>query len=345
MQELTEVQYETNDQYKDVFVSRMSRDATDIEKIMDKLESYTPFSQESSLRNIITGVNANKDVNVHDLFTEGYRIVKDMKGKTVFNFSYKRKWKVKTLASSKSVLVANDTTLDPSLLFQRFIMVSQTGDINLAEVMSYELSSYPLSLFEGKHILRKADKPQLADSIKHMVSSNSAMALPNVVKETEHYVLDGGSLLHRMKWVDGSTYGSIANQASSFVIKHYGKATVVFDGHEGPSIKDCTHQRRGKTSHYADVDVTEQRKFVGKKDAFLQNTHNKQQIIRLITEELQRRECQVIQAEDDADVEIAKAAVSMAQFKSTTVIGEDTDLLVLLLYYTNIDNCSELERL
>ena len=140
-----------------------------------------------------------------------------------------------------------------------------------------------------------------------------------------------------MKWVHGSTYGSIANQASSFVIKHYGKATVVFDGYEGPSIKDCTHQRRRRTSNYGNVDVTEQRKFVGKKDEFLQSTHNKQQIIRLITEELRQRKCNVIQAEDDADVEIAKAAVTMAQFKSTTVIGEDTDLLVLLLYYTNID--------
>lgn len=35
----------------------------------------------------------------------------------------------------------------------------------------------------------------------------------------------------------------------------------------------------------------------------------------------------------DADLEIVKAAVTMSTTKSTTLIGEDTDLLILLLYH------------
>ena len=45
----------------------------------------------------------------------------------------------------------------------------------------------------------------------------------------------------------------------------------------------------------------------------------------------------MIQAEGDADVDIVKAAVSMAFFQTTTLIAEDTDLFsvsILLLYYT-----------
>ena len=38
----------------------------------------------------------------------------------------------------------------------------------------------------------------------------------------------------------------------------------------------------------------------------------------------------MIQAEGDADVEITKAAVTKSAFKSTTLVGEDTDLLLLL---------------
>ena len=35
----------------------------------------------------------------------------------------------------------------------------------------------------------------------------------------------------------------------------------------------------------------------------------------------------------DADEDIGKAAVEACRFHSTTLIGEDTDLLILLLYY------------
>ena len=50
----------------------------------------------------------------------------------------------------------------------------------------------------------------------------------------------------------------------------------------------------------------------------------------------------MVQAEADADVDIAKAAVTMSAYKSTTLIGEDTDLLMFLLYHVVVTNCSEI---
>lgn len=50
---------------------------------------------------------------------------------------------------------------------------------------------------------------------------------------------------------------------------------------------------------------------------------------------MQQKGCHTIQAEGDADLDIVKATVTMSYFKSTTLIGEDTDLLVLLLYYAS----------
>ncbi len=47
---------------------------------------------------------------------------------------------------------------------------------------------------------------------------------------------------------------------------------------------------------------------------------------------MRQKGCHVIHAEGDADVDIVKAAITMSSYKSTTLIGEDTDLLVLLLY-------------
>ena len=76
-------------------------------------------------------------------------------------------------------------------------------------------------------------------------------------------------------------------------------------------------------------------KFVGKKDQFLSNAKNKQAMISLITKMLKDRGCTVHNAIGDADVDIVGAAVSSSEKGNTTVIGEDTDLLILLLYHAN----------
>lgn len=63
---------------------------------------------------------------------------------------------------------------------------------------------------------------------------------------TEHYVFDVGSLVYCLAWKKGDSYGAIAQSYADFTIRHYGKATVVFDGYsKGPSIKDNTHQGNG----------------------------------------------------------------------------------------------------
>ena len=41
---------------------------------------------------------------------------------------------------------------------------------------------------------------------------------------------------------------------------------------------------------------------------------------------------------DDADVGIVTSAVQIAHTETCCVIGEDTDLLVLLVYYTDLDS-------
>ena len=117
--------------------------------------------------------------------------------------------KAKTLASAR---VADGRTIDPNLLFQRFLVVSETGDLSLDEVVKYELSPYPTSLFEAKYLLRKVEKAQLLDALKNHMTSCSDDELLNSVPEVAHNALDGGSLVHRLKWSEGKTYGFIADE-------------------------------------------------------------------------------------------------------------------------------------
>lgn len=65
--------------------------------------------------------------------------------------------------------IAPDCTIDPAFLFQRFLVVSRSGDLYLKEVLTYELSSYSPALFEARNILRKADK-QLAQAFRDRVA-------------------------------------------------------------------------------------------------------------------------------------------------------------------------------
>ena len=57
----------------------------------------------------------------------------------------------------------------------------------------------------------------------------------------------------------------------------------------------------------------------------------------MISDELRERDCTVINALGDADVDIVKTAMEASRLHTTTLIGEDTDLLVLLLYYAQGD--------
>ena len=58
-----------------------------------------------------------------------------------------------------------------SLMFQRFMIVSQCGDLSLEEVLQYKLCPYPPSLFEAKNRLRKPDKPALVEVLRKRVAS------------------------------------------------------------------------------------------------------------------------------------------------------------------------------
>ena len=69
------------------------------------------------------------------------------------------------------------------------------------------------------------------------------------------------------------------------------------------------------------------------KDKFLSNDTNKQNIINLIGKILQIAGYNVVFSQEDADVDIVLAAIKESHYQNVTVVGEDTDLLILLLYY------------
>ena len=152
MQELNSLSYTTSEQHKDLTKPRMKRDTLDLEKISTKLTSSSPFSEDPSLRNIVNGVVANDNVNVHEFESIGRNIIESVIGQPAFTFSFKRKDKAITLGDMSVIKVAPDQVIDPALLFQRVLVVSKAGELSLEEFMGYELSPFPPSLFEARNV-------------------------------------------------------------------------------------------------------------------------------------------------------------------------------------------------
>ena len=210
-------------------------------------------------------------VDVHEYEYVGCIIIHKMKGQPAFTFSFSRKDNAVTLGQQSTIKIAADRTIDSALLFQRFMVVSQTGELSLEEVMRYELSSFPPTLFEARNVFRKADKPQL---LAHAIRDHASDAMLDCVPVSTRHVIDVGSLLHRVPWQLGTRDGEIAKHYADFAIRHYGPATTVeFDGYEeGPSIKDNTHQRRGRNMHPV-VSFTTATEFSGKTEEFWSKRH------------------------------------------------------------------------
>ena len=72
-----------------------------------------------------------------------------------------------------------------------------------------------------------------------------------------------------------------------------------------------------------------------KKDIFLANLENKQSFISILGNTLEKSGCHVLHEGDD-DKLIVKIAIKLNMSDSSVVVGGDTDLLILLIYFSSI---------
>ena len=81
-------------------------------------------------------------------------------------------------------------------------------------MFKYELCSYPPALFDSSLMLRQPQKAALSNAIWSVVSLDS-QEIPGEVQ----FVLDGGALLQRVPWTQGSAYGDICTIYTDYVAK------------------------------------------------------------------------------------------------------------------------------
>ncbi|KAL5013752.1 hypothetical protein ScPMuIL_008022 [Solemya velum] len=206
--------------------------------------------------------------------------------------------------------------------------VTSTGDVNAHQAR--KIGSEIIQNIKGS--IRGANKSSLADAIR---SLGVCSVTPDSDGEMK-YVFDGGSLLQKLPWPEGHTFSGICKLYADYVHRRYGSPTIVFDGYM-TSTKDVTHQRRTNGVMGTNVIFTGDTPFCSKKEHFLANCANNQEFINMLSASLESMDCTVIHADSDADACIVKTTVTSASRFPTLLIGEDTDLLVLLCFYAQIE--------
>ena len=338
MQDITGVSMESTEQHvqhTDQSPARQKRDEKDIKAILRFLVNRNPFANlEAGLRSISSGRIASNEVNAEKAETVGEKILHNMIRKNLQQVKFKRDDQVTTMRMiSKSGKEKALTQFDSTLLFQRLIRIADHSPGSLEIAFSFELCGVPASLFDTGGLPRHTNKSSLAKNIWNEANQTNA-DIPSVELA---YVFDGGSLLHQVPWSKGQKYSQLAQSYVDYIVrKCKGQdCTVVFDGYkEALSTKDAAHLRRTKQcvsspdiSFDADMLVTEA------KDRFLSNQTNKQRLIDFLVELLSQNGIRTEKAVSDADRLIAKVALEKAKTGHTLVVGEDTDILILLLFH------------
>ena len=93
-----------------------------------------------------------------------------------------------------------------------------------------------------------------------------------------------------------------------------------------------THKRCSKGKHGMTVTFEMNMNLIVTKEVFLSNKENKQRFIIMLGEELSKSGCTVFHDTGDADCLIVKKTMESAAENNVVLVGDDTDLLVLLLH-------------
>ena len=121
---------------------------------------------------------------------------------------------------------------NPAILFTRLAAVAEREGEDIDEFFSHELTQEPMSLF-SKGLMRKPDKPSLR---KALMKDEDAVTKDQLDTDSI-FVVDGGALLHSVRWMKGTTSEELCENYVQYVQRHYKTCTVVFDGYRVPSTK------------------------------------------------------------------------------------------------------------
>ncbi len=150
----------TGDGHRDMAASRIRRDMSDIQKLLQVFVERGPIHTTSDkLESLSTGLVAEESVNADDAQRVGNKIITSMVDHSVAEYKVSQKNQENTLDTAAYVKSASGERIemDPQRLYQR-LLVTGIGDITLPDLFQFELCCFPPSLFDNHMRMRTGTK-------------------------------------------------------------------------------------------------------------------------------------------------------------------------------------------
>jgi len=309
MTTLTNLHFNSSEQHVELGTARRNRDYNDLTLIANWLDQHNPFDFDNlKLRSLSTGITAEDGDGINcDLAEEsGEAIHMKLDNLSIADATIKRCDQIKPIECLYNNVKINGqpiTPIDPSVLCSRLVAIALRED-NVSQYFEYELAVEPTATFK-QGLMRPADKPKMREAFIGKTKQSTPVGID---------VLDGGDILHTVRWSQNTSYDDILKKYVVYIRKHYGTCYVVFDGYDEPSTKDHEHIRRSagcKTSANITIIITHTAH--NNQEAFLNNSNNKSQFISLLCEYLMRDNQHVHRSTGDADTLVISVSLQLAR--------------------------------
>nr|XP_037875934.1 uncharacterized protein LOC105842686 isoform X2 [Bombyx mori] len=143
---------------------------------------------------------------------------------------YKKKKKVQVGGKIQEIKIQRD-------LFGRMLGISMDFNVDISKILSYPITSVPLSMCHLDDAICKTDKSALMKCLEKEVQHEQPHHIDVII-------IDGFFLLHTMKNVP-KTFGNISKKLLQMATQFQAsRINVIFDQYFTPSIKDYEHSQR-----------------------------------------------------------------------------------------------------
>lgn len=319
--------------HKELGVARQIRDAADLKKFLNWLNTHDPFDPnlQPHLVSVFSGLSADSTINCDNASEIGSRLQQECIGENFADLSLKRSAKVLPLSAMTTTIKVKGerVVINQQQMLNRVLAVLQSST-ELEHFVEYEFVNYSPSLFDD-YSMRKPAKPALAQSLEVDKHITDEPLSPTVT------IIDGGHLLHAVVWPTPLTYREVIDLYVNYVVRHYKEQIiVVFNGYESvQTTKSLEQRRRALLKSSANITLILDASTTTNQSEFLHNCHNKASLIKELTSAFASQNIQVVQALGDADFDIVKSTMVAANGTrddiEVLVVSRDTDILVMLL--------------
>ena len=185
--------------HKEEMPARKKTDAADREKLCERLitciDPLNPDDHPDQLVNIVTGKLAPAAVNADTGAKIGLQQMKDYEDHWPSSFHKPLSQKVVNMsASRKHVTVGQEAVYDPNLIYSRVMGLQHVRDVNLKDVMKFELAATPPSMFDENGDMRLTKTKSILKKKLQVEVSDRLSSSPHA------FIIDGCAVLWVIRW-------------------------------------------------------------------------------------------------------------------------------------------------